>query len=71
MLHMSQKSVKQKNTWYVLSKLNKNNKRGFTPYEKKGIFYETLEQAIQRKDYLEKLRNEKIYILERTCKVIL
>ena len=63
-----QETIKTESIWYILSKIQ-NNK--FVKATRGEIYFETLEQAIAEKDKLESLRNERIYILERTCKVVL
>lgn len=66
-----QEIVKIKNIWYVLAKRDDNSRHGFSPAERKGTYHENLEDAVKRKEWLEELRGERIYILERTCEVIL
>lgn len=63
--------LKTKNVWYVLAKIDETAKHGFSPAERKGVYHNKLESAIEQKDRLEELRSERIYILERTCEVIL
>ena len=64
-----EQKVKTESIWYILSKLDHNLK--FVKATRGEIYFNALEEAIKEKDRLESLRNERIYILERTCKVIL
>lgn len=67
----SEQIVEVKNVWYVLAKRDDKGKYGFSPAERKGVYHEQYEDAIKRKEELEELRNERIYVLKRTCEVIL